>query len=154
MKIRWFALKIWFDNHEINFQDRREGFMKNASWVIFFCLVQKKFTIFQSGKFVQPPTRSLYSPYTKHGIPHFHLKHRLNRLPHEYIHTWLSLATLSVHVMKLLPNHDPFQKWHFTIMTTVYCMARRWLTTYGLSTLHATFSCGLMQDGKVMPIPT
>jgi hypothetical protein len=41
VKIRWFASKIWSNNHEIIFQDRREGLMKNASCFIFFCLVQK-----------------------------------------------------------------------------------------------------------------
>ena len=84
-----------------------------------FCTVQKNSTIFQSGKFVQPPTRSQDSPYTEHGTPHFHTEHRLNRLPHEYINTRLPLATLSVHALKLPPRHDPFQKWHFTIMTAV-----------------------------------
>jgi len=47
----------------------------------------KHSTNFQSGKFVQPPTRSLDSPYTEYGIPHFHIEHCLNRLPHEYIYT-------------------------------------------------------------------
>ena len=79
----------------------------------------KNSTIFQSGKFVQPPTRSLDSPYTKHGTPHFHTEHRLNWLLHEYINTLLPFATLGVHALKLPPNHDPFQKWHFTIMTAV-----------------------------------
>ena len=36
--------------------------------------------IFQSGKFVQLPTRLLDSPYTEHGNFHFHIEHRLNRL--------------------------------------------------------------------------
>ena len=53
----------------------------------FSTLYKKKFIIFQSGKFVQPPTRSLGSPYTEHGTPQFHTKHRLNRLPHECINT-------------------------------------------------------------------
>jgi hypothetical protein len=61
--------------------------MKNAGCFMFFCLVQKNFTISQSGKFVQPPTRSLDSPYTEHGTPHFYVEHRLNQLPHEYINT-------------------------------------------------------------------
>jgi hypothetical protein len=76
----------------------------------FFYLVQKKFTIFQSGKFVQPPTRSLDSPYTEHGTPYFHTVCRLNQLPHEYINTWLSLATLGVHALKLSRSHDLFHK--------------------------------------------
>jgi len=47
----------------------------------------KNATIFQSEKFVQPPTRSLDSPYTKHGNLHFHTEHHLNPLPYEYINT-------------------------------------------------------------------
>jgi len=47
----------------------------------------KNATIFQSGKFVQLPTCSLDSPYTKHDNPHFHVEHCLNRLPYEYINT-------------------------------------------------------------------
>ena len=49
--------------------------------------------IFQSGKFVEPPTRSLGSPYTEHGTPHSHTKHHLNQLTHEYIkhdYIWLN----------------------------------------------------------------
>jgi hypothetical protein len=61
--------------------------MKNASCFIIFCLVQKNSTISQSGKFVQPPIRSLDSPYTEHGTSHFHTEHHLNRLPCEYINT-------------------------------------------------------------------
>ena len=79
----------------------------------------KNSTIFQSGRFVQPPTRSLDFFYTEHGTPHFRTEHHLNQLPHEYINTWLPLAVLSVQTLNLLPNHDPFQKWHFTIMTAV-----------------------------------
>ena len=60
--------------------------MKNASCFNFLPCT-KNFTIFESGKFVQPPTHSLDSPYTEHGTPHFHTKHCLNRLPHEYINT-------------------------------------------------------------------
>jgi hypothetical protein len=52
-----------------------------------FCLVQKNSTIFESGQFVQPPTRSLNSSYIEDGTPHFHIEHRLNWLPHEYINT-------------------------------------------------------------------
>jgi hypothetical protein len=63
-------------------------------------------------------------------------KHRLNRLPHEYINTWLPLATLSVHALKLLPSHDPFRKWHFIIMTAAQCTARGCLIAYGISTLY------------------
>ena len=55
--------------------------------VPYFLPYTKNATIFQSGKFVQNSTRSLDSPYTKHGNPHFHTKHRLNQLPHEYINT-------------------------------------------------------------------
>ena len=93
--------------------------MKNASCFIFFCLVQKTSTVFQSGKFVQTPTRSLDSPYTEYGTLHFHTERRLNQLPHEYINTLLPLATLCVHALKLPLSHDPFQKWHFTIMTAI-----------------------------------
>ena len=111
VKIRWFlshrrsgmTIMGW-----LIFQDRREGFMKNACCFIFFCPIQKNATIFQSGKLVQTPTRSLDSPYTEHGNLHFHTEHRLNRLPHEYINTWLPLATLSVHALKLPPSHDWF----------------------------------------------
>jgi hypothetical protein len=67
------------------FQDRREGFMKNASSFILFCLVQNIPQFFKVESFVQPPTHSL--PYTEHGTPHFHTEHHLNRLPHEYIST-------------------------------------------------------------------
>ena len=43
--------------------------MKNASCFIFVCLIQKiDAIIFQSGKFVQPTTHSLDSPYTEHDI--------------------------------------------------------------------------------------
>jgi hypothetical protein len=55
--------------------------------IFFFGLVQKNSTNFQSGKFVQPPTRSLDSPYTEHGTPHFHTEPCLNRFSHEYINT-------------------------------------------------------------------
>ena len=41
VKIRWFAFKFWSDNHEIIFQDRQEGFMKNASCFIFVCPIKK-----------------------------------------------------------------------------------------------------------------
>ena len=44
----------------------------------------KNATIFQSEKLSKPPTCSLDSPYTEHGIPHSHTERRLNRLPHEY----------------------------------------------------------------------
>ena len=76
-------MKIWSHNREIIFQDRREGFMKNVSCFIFVCSIQKVQQLSKS------PTRSLDSPYTEHGNPHFHTKHRLNWLPHEYINTWL-----------------------------------------------------------------
>ena len=79
-------MKIWSDNHEIIFQDRREGFMKNAICFIFFSLVQKLLKI-SKWKVVKPSTRSLDSPYTEHNILHLHTEHRLNRLSHEYINT-------------------------------------------------------------------
>jgi hypothetical protein len=53
----------------------------------FFLPCTKNSTMFESEKFVQSPTRSLDSPYTEHGIPHFHTEHRLNRSPHEYSNT-------------------------------------------------------------------
>jgi hypothetical protein len=53
--------------------------MQVVSYV--FLPYTKNSSIFQSGKFVQPLTRSLASPYTEHGTPHFHTEHRLNRLP-------------------------------------------------------------------------
>ena len=103
-------MKIWFDNHEIISQDRREGFMKDASCFIFFMPYTKKnATFFSKWKVVRPLTQTLDSPYTKHGNPHFHTEHRLNWLPHEYINTWLPLATLSVHAMKLSQSHDLFR---------------------------------------------
>jgi hypothetical protein len=51
----------------------------------FSALYQKNATIFSKWKVVKHPTRSLDSPYTKHGNPHFHTEPHLNRLPHEYI---------------------------------------------------------------------
>ena len=53
----------------------------------FFALYKKNSTVFESRKFVQPPTHSLDSPYTEHDTLHFHPEHLLNRLPHEYINT-------------------------------------------------------------------
>ena len=50
----------------------------------FFALYQKCLK-FSKWKVVKTPTRSLDSPYTEHGNPHFHTKHRLNRSLHEYI---------------------------------------------------------------------
>ena len=79
-------MKIWSDDDEIIFQDRQEGFMKNASCFIFFCPIQKMLQFFKV-EVVQPTTCLLDSPYTEHGTPHFHTEHRLNRLPHEYINT-------------------------------------------------------------------
>jgi hypothetical protein len=55
--------------------------------VSFFFPCTKNSTISQSGKFVKPPTHSLDSPYTEHGTSHFHTKHHLSRLPHEYTNT-------------------------------------------------------------------
>jgi hypothetical protein len=55
--------------------------------VSYFFTLYKTFHKFQSRKFVQPLTRSLESPYTKHGTLHFHTEHPLNWLPHEYINT-------------------------------------------------------------------
>ena len=100
-----------------------------------FSTLYKNCYNFSKWKVVKPPTRSLDSSYTEHGNPHLHTEHCLNRLSHEYIDTWLPLATLSVHALKLLPSHDPFQKWHFIIMMAVYCTARGWFTAYGISTL-------------------
>ena len=77
--------------------------------VSYFFVLYKKCYNFLKWKVVQAPTRSLDSPYTEYTILHFHTKHHLNRLPHEYINSWLSLATLiSVHALKLPPSHDPF----------------------------------------------
>jgi hypothetical protein len=42
---------------------------------------------FSEWKVVKRPTRSLDSPYIEHCNPHFHTKHRMNRLPCEYINT-------------------------------------------------------------------
>ena len=53
----------------------------------FCCPYAKNVTIFQSGKLSNSLLVHLDSPYTEHGNPHFHTKHRLNRLPHEYINT-------------------------------------------------------------------
>ena len=74
--------------------------------VPYFCALYKKCYNFQSGKLSNPYlfTRTCY---TKHSNPHFHTKHRLNQLPHEYINTWFPLATLSVHTLKLPPSHGP-----------------------------------------------
>ena len=63
--------------------------------VLYFFALYKCYN-FLKWKVVQPPPRSLDSPYTEHGSPHFHIEHHLNWLTHEYINTWLSLATLSV----------------------------------------------------------
>ena len=52
-----------------------------------FSALYKKFYNFSKWKAIKPPTRSLDSPYLEHGNPHFHIEHRLNRLPHEYINT-------------------------------------------------------------------
>ena len=60
----------------------------------FFALYKKNCYNFSKWEVVKPPTRSLDSPYIEHGNLHFHTKHRLSRLPHEYINTWLPLATL------------------------------------------------------------
>ena len=65
-------------------------------------------TIFQSGKFVQLPTRSLDFSYTKHDDPHFHKVRRRNRLLCEYINIGLPSASLSVHASELSLSHDPF----------------------------------------------
>ena len=55
--------------------------------VSYFSALYKKCYKISKWKVVKPPTRSLDSPYTEHGNPHFHTEHRLNRLPHEYINT-------------------------------------------------------------------
>jgi hypothetical protein len=55
--------------------------------VSYFSTLYKKRNNFSKWKFVKPPTRSLDSPYTKHGNPHFHTEYRLNWLSHEYNNT-------------------------------------------------------------------
>ena len=55
--------------------------------VSYFLVLYKKCYNFSQWKVVQTLTCSLGSPYTEHGIPHFHTKHRLNRLSHEHINT-------------------------------------------------------------------
>ena len=55
--------------------------------ILYFSNLYKKCYNFSKWKVVKPSTRSLDSPYTKHGNPHFHTKHHLNRLPHECINT-------------------------------------------------------------------
>ena len=80
--------------------------MNNAS--CFILPYTKKCHNFSKWKVVQPPPRSLDSPYTEHGNPHFHTEHRLNQLPHEHINTRLPLATLSVHALELPPSHGRF----------------------------------------------
>ena len=55
--------------------------------VSYFFALYKQCYNFPKWKVVQIPTRSLHSPYTEHGTPHFHIEHRLNQLPHEYINT-------------------------------------------------------------------
>ena len=55
--------------------------------VSYFSALCKKCYNFSKWKVVQTPTRSLDSPYTEHGNLHFHMEHRLNWLPHEYINT-------------------------------------------------------------------
>ena len=64
--------------------------------VSYFFALYKKCYNFSKWKVVEPSTRSLDSPYTEHGKQYFHIEHRLNRLPREYINTRLPLATLSV----------------------------------------------------------
>jgi hypothetical protein len=83
---------------------------EECKFIHIFLVCTKNSTIFQSGEFVQPSTRSLDSPYTEHGTLPFHPEHRLNRLPHEYMNISLPLATVSVHANKLPPSHDMFQK--------------------------------------------
>jgi hypothetical protein len=61
--------------------------MKNASRFVFSGPIQKKCYNFSKWKVINPPTRSLNSPYTEHNNPHFHTEHCLNQLPHEYINT-------------------------------------------------------------------
>ena len=88
--------------------------------VSYFCSMQKHSTIFQSGKFVNPPTRSLDSPYTEHGNPQSHTSHHQNWLIHEYIkHDYSWLNRLYTH-SSCQPRNDRFQKWHFTILTEIY----------------------------------
>ena len=76
--------------------------------VSYFFVLYKKCYNFSKWKVVQPPTRSLDSPYIEHGNMQLHTEYRLNWSLHEYINTWLSLATLSVQALKLPPSHDPF----------------------------------------------
>jgi hypothetical protein len=61
--------------------------------VSYFSAMYKKFIIFRSGRFVQPPTRSLDSPYTKHGTPHFHTEH----CPIGYLMSTLTLDSHWLH---------------------------------------------------------
>ena len=60
--------------------------MKNASCFKFLYVLYQKCYNFSKWKVVKSSTRSLDSPYTEHGYPHFHKEYRLNRSPHEYIH--------------------------------------------------------------------
>ena len=55
--------------------------------VSYFFALYKKCYNFSKWKVVQSPTRSLDSPYTKHGNPYFHTEHHLNRLLDEYFNT-------------------------------------------------------------------
>ena len=115
VKIRWFALNIWSNKHEIILQDRRERLWR-MQVVSFFFALYKKIHNFWKWKVCPTPYSFTRFSHAEHSIPHFHTKHRLNRLPHEHINTWLPLATLGVHTLKLPLRRDPFQKWHFTIM--------------------------------------
>ena len=74
----------------------------------FFFLIQKMLQFFKVES-CQIHTCSIDSPYTENGNPHFHTEYRLNWWPHEYNNTWIPLATLSVHALKLPLNHDPFK---------------------------------------------
>ena len=55
--------------------------------VSYFSVLYKICYNFSKWKVVKLATRSLDSPYTEHGNPHFHAEHRLHQLPHEYINT-------------------------------------------------------------------
>ena len=55
--------------------------------VSYFSALYQNFYNFSKWKVAKSCTRSLDSPYTEHGNPHFHTEHDLNRLPREYINT-------------------------------------------------------------------
>ena len=55
--------------------------------VSYFYALYKKMLQFLKVESCHFSTRSLDSPYTEHGTPHFHAEYHLNRLPHECINT-------------------------------------------------------------------